>query len=82
MDKQIKVNRAKLSKGETFDCYTVCVESKFSSLYLIVVNPSSLIDTHLEPIVRILLVTAFDSIPIKKFFPWLDTRVKHCPWDI
>ena len=72
-DKQIKVNWAKLSKDEIYDCYTACVESKLSSLTLpdpseLVSNPS-LTDTHLESIVRILLATAFDSIPIKKFSP-------------
>ena len=55
------------------DSYTACVESKLSSLTLpnfseLVSNPA-LIDTHLESIVRILLTTAFDSIPIKKFLP-------------
>ena len=73
MDKQIKVNWAKLSKNEVFDCYTTCVESKLSFLTLpnlseLVSNPS-LIDTHLESIVRIFLTTALDSIPIKKFSP-------------
>ena len=58
-DKQIKVNWAKLTKDEIFDCYT-CVESKLSSLTLsnfseLVSNPS-LTDTHLESIVRILLI--------------------------
>ena len=72
-DKQIKVNWAKLSKDEIFDCYTTHVESRLSSLTLpnlseLVGNPS-LIDTHLESIVRILLTTALDSIPIKKFSP-------------
>ena len=71
MNKQIKVNWDKLSNDEILDSYTACVESKLSSLTLhdfseLVSNPS-LIDTHLEFIVRILLATAFDSIPIKKF---------------
>ena len=72
-NKQIKVNWVKLSKDEVLDSYTACVESKLSSLTLpdfseLVSNPS-LIDTKLESIVRILLATGFDSIPIKKFLP-------------
>ena len=78
------VQWAKLSKDEIFDYYTTCVESKLSSLTLpdlseLVSNPS-LIDTHLESIVRIFFVTAFDSIPIKKFSPMLNL-VGH-PWGI
>ena len=80
------VQWSKLSKDEIFDCYTMCVESKLSSLTLpdlseLVSNPW-LIDTHLESIVRIFFVTAFDSIPIKKFslFPMLNL-VGH-PWGI
>ena len=68
-----QTDQNKLSKDEILDSYTACVESKLSSLTLpdfseLVSNPS-LIDTHLESIVRILLATAFDSIPIKKFLP-------------
>ena len=51
-----------VSKDEIYNCYTECVESKLSSLNFPhateLVRTPSLIDTHLESIVRILLETA------------------------
>ena len=58
-----------------YSSYTFCVEAKLSPLPVPdsdqLAQNSSLIDSHMEMIVKTLLAAASDHIPVKKYFSHL-----------